>query len=150
MSFEPRDPNWIEKALATFNTAPFVRDLGMRLVDLEPGRIVAELDLAERHLQQDGYVHGGVQASLADHTAGTAAASLIPAGAIVLTIEFKLSFLAAARGQKLICRGAVLKPGRQVSFTEAKVYMVESGVERLASHATMSLAVVPAGEAPKR
>lgn len=141
-AFETRDPNWIQKTLHTFNAAPFMRDLGGRLVDIEPGRVTTELDLLEKHLQQDGYVHAGVQASLADHTAGTAAATLMAPGQIVLTIEFKLSLMVAARGQKLVCRGTVIKPGRQVTFAEAKVYAVESGSERLVSHATASMALV--------
>jgi uncharacterized protein (TIGR00369 family) len=139
---QPRDPNWIQKTLQTFNAAPFIRDVGFRLVDLEPGRIVTELDLVERHFQQDGYVHAGVQATMADHTAGTACATLMAPGRIVLTIEFKLSLMVAARGQKLLCRGEVLKAGKQVSFAEAKVFVVESGVERLVSHATASMALV--------
>ena len=142
MTFEPRDPAWISKTLATFNAAPFIRDVGYRLVDIEPGRIVSELDLAEKHFQQDGYVHAGVQATMADHTAGTAAATLMPAGNIVLTIEFKLSLMVAAQGQKLICRAEVLKPGKAVTFAEAKVFAIESGAERLVSHATVSLALV--------
>ena len=141
-AFETRDPNWIQKTLRTFNEAPFMRDLGGRLVDIEPGRVTTELDLLDKHLQQDGYVHAGVQASLADHTAGTAAATLMAPGQIVLTIEFKLSLMVAARGQKLVCRGTVIKPGRQVTFAEAKVYAVESGSERLVSHATASMALV--------
>jgi len=57
---ETRDPNWIQKTLQTFNSAAYIRDLGCRLIDIEPGRVVTELDLAERHLQQNGYVHAGV------------------------------------------------------------------------------------------
>lgn len=141
-AFETRDPNWIQKTLHTFDGAPFMRDLGGRLVDIEPGRVTSELELLDKHLQQDGYVHAGVQASLADHTAGTAVATLMAPGQIVLTIEFKLSLMVAARGQKLVCRGEVIKAGRQVSFAEAKVYAVESGSERLVSHATASMALV--------
>ena len=142
MKLETRDPNWIQKTLATFQAAPFIRDVGYRLVDIEPGRIVSELDLQERHFQQDGYVHAGVQATMADHTAGTAAATLMAAGRIVLTIEFKLSLMVPARGDKLICRGEVLKPGKSVTFAESKVYAVEGGTETLVSLATASLALV--------
>lgn len=142
MAFEPRDPGWIQKTLQVFNAAPFVRDVGFRLVDIEPGRLVSELDLGERHLQQDGYVHAGVQATMADHTAGTAAATLMAAGRIVLTIEFKLSLMVAARGDMLICRSEVLKPGKTVTFAESKIFAVADRRETLVSHATVSLAIV--------
>lgn len=141
-AFEPCNRDWIAHTLQVYGNAPFLRDLGIRIVDLAPGRIVTELDLAERHLQQDGYVHAGVQATMADHTAGTAASTLMAADRIVLTIEMKLSLMAPARGERLICRGEVMKPGRQVTFTEAKVYAIESGKERLVSHLTASMAIV--------
>ena len=62
-----------------FDTAPFIRDLGMELMTAAPGQCETRLALAERHLQQDGVVHAGVLATVADHTAGTAGASLTAA-----------------------------------------------------------------------
>ena len=85
-----------------------------------------------------------MQASLADHTAGAAAMTLIPPGHIVLSIEFKISLLSPGRGERLVCRAAVLKPGRTVSFAEARVYGLSGAAERLVSHATVSVAIVPA------
>ncbi len=73
-----------------FNAAPFAASLGIRLVTVGPGICETELDVERRHLQQDGYVHAGVQATMADHTAGGAAATLIDPGHIVLTAEFKI------------------------------------------------------------
>ncbi len=71
-----------------FNAAPFVASLGIRLVTVGPGICETELDVELRHLQQDGIVHAGVQATVADHTDGGAAATLIEPGHIVLTAEF--------------------------------------------------------------
>ncbi len=71
-------------------TAPFVTDLGMTLDEFAPGRCTSLLELAPRHRQQDGYVHAGVMATLADHTAGFAAVSLVGGGETVLTAEFKI------------------------------------------------------------
>ena len=42
-----------------FDTAPFIRDLGLELVMISPGRCETALLLSERHLQQDGVVHAG-------------------------------------------------------------------------------------------
>ena len=44
-------------------------------------------------MQQDGFVHAGVQAAVADHTSGDAAATLLAVGKIVLSIEFKINLL---------------------------------------------------------
>lgn len=87
--------------------APFIRDLGLALTGAGEGWCETELVLAGRHLQQDGYVHAGVQATMADHTAGAAAATRAGPGRRVLTAEFKINLLRAACGERLRCRGSV-------------------------------------------
>jgi uncharacterized protein (TIGR00369 family) len=125
-----------------FCSAPFIADLGLRLDSLKPGSCTSVLLLQQRHLQQDGFVHAGVQATVADHTAGAAAASLLPPGQIVLTAEFKINLLRAAKGERLICRSTVLKPGTQLSVVESEVFCVASGTEQLVSKATATIAIV--------
>src|SRR5512145_2553177 len=99
-----------------FRRAPFVAELGMELESLGEGECVTVLRVEPRHLQQNGVVHAGVQATMADHTAGAAASTVAPPGGAVMTAEFKISLLRAARGELLRCRARVLKPGRQLMF----------------------------------
>ena len=68
--FESKDPDWRQRVSEIFSQANFVRDLGVCLVDLGPGWVESELTVEPRHMQQDGVVHAGVQATLADHSAG--------------------------------------------------------------------------------
>ncbi len=125
-----------------FGAAPFVASLGIRLVSLEPGVCKTRLEIGERHLQQDGFVHAGVQATMADHTAGGAAATLIGPGEIVLTAEFKINLLRAARGSALVCRSRVLKPGSRLSVVESEVYCESEQDRELVSKTTATIAVV--------
>ena len=127
-----------------FENAPFITDLGIRLESSGPGDCTTVLPLERRHLQQDGYVHAGVQATIADHTAGAAAASLVRDGQYVLSAEFKINLLRAAKGERLVCRATVLKAGSQLIVAESEVFCVASGEERLVSKATVTLAVVAA------
>ena len=131
-----------EKLEQKFNAAPFVANLGIRLVTVGPGICETELDVERRHLQQDGYVHAGVQATMADHTAGGAAATLIDSGALVLTAEFKINLLRAAKGERLTCRSKVLKPGSQLIVVESEVLCENEGTTKLVSKTTASIAVV--------
>ena len=128
-----------------FDAAPFVASLGIRLVSVGPGECETRLEIGPAHLQQDGFVHAGVQATMADHTAGGAAATLIAEGDLVLTAEFKINLLRAARGDVLRCRSRVLKPGSRLTVVESEVFC-ESGERReLVSKATATLAVVKGG-----
>ncbi len=131
-----------EEVNRIFTSAPFAADLGLRLESVGPGECTSVLPLERRHLQQDGYVHAGVQAAVADHTAGGAAASLLRKGQYVLSAEFKINLLRAAKGERLICRARVLKAGAQLTVVESEVFCVTSSAERLVSKATVTLAVI--------
>src|SRR4030067_2536302 len=71
----------------------FIADCGFEAVHYERGRLEARLKVLGRHRQQDHYVHAGVIATMADHTAGYAAFSLVSDEYRILTIEFKINFL---------------------------------------------------------
>lgn len=73
-------PMNLEEIQRLYQTAHFIRHLGMRLVDAGEGWCQTELEVGEQHQQQDGFIHAGVQATMADHSAGTAAATLIRPG----------------------------------------------------------------------
>lgn len=126
-----------------FAAAPFVTSLGIRLVNIELGVCETALELEARHLQQNGFVHAGVQATMADHTAGGAAATFVETNHIVLTIEFKTNLLRAAKGERLACRSEVLKPGSQLIIVESEIFCEDAGTSRLVSKTTASMAVVP-------
>jgi uncharacterized protein (TIGR00369 family) len=135
------EPN-AEEVQRLFSAAPFIAQLGLRLVSIGSGQCRTALILAERHLQQDGFVHAGVHATIADHTAGAAAASLVGEGQYVLSVEFKINMLRAARGTELNCVAKVLKAGRTLIVAESEVTCASEQGERLVSKATVTLAVV--------
>jgi uncharacterized protein (TIGR00369 family) len=126
-----------------FEEAPFTRHLGLKLEALGPGWCHSFLEVEERHLQQDGFVHAGVQAAILDHTAGAAGATMLGEGQAVLSIEFKVNLLRPAKGRRLVCRAKVLKGGRTVTVAESELFTLGDGEERLVSKATVTLANVP-------
>ena len=128
-----------EEVAARYYEAPFVCDLGMELVSVAPGVAVSHLNVAENHLQQDGFVHAGVVATLADHTGGAAAWTQVAPDQTVLTIEFKIQFLNPARGPRLSCTARVLRPGGRITAAEAEVTNPDG---TLAAKLTMTLAIV--------
>ncbi len=126
-----------------FASAPFIKDLGLKLVDVAPGECTTTLALTERHEQQDGYVHAGVLTTVADHTAGTAGASLIAARQYVLSTDINVCLMRAARGSRLHCRARVLKSGRRLMFAESEVFCEDERQEHvLVVKAMVTLAVV--------
>lgn len=140
---KPKNPNFREQVRWIFEAAPYISDLGLELSDLGPGWCESTLDIAPEHLQQDGYIHAGVQATTADHTAGGAGGTLVKEGDTVLTAEFKINLLRPALGDRMRCRATVLKAGRTLIVAESEVYVENDGTEKLTAKAMVTLAVVP-------
>lgn len=110
------------EAERVFLSAPFIQDMGLTVQSLSAGECTSLLQVQARHLQQDGLVHAGVQATMADHTAGTAAATLLTEGQQVLSVEFKINLLRAAKGSQMRCHAKVLKAGATLIVAEAEVW----------------------------
>ncbi len=125
-----------------FRDAAFVNDVGIAMLDCGPGWCEAVLTLSPRHMQHTGIVHAGVQTTLADHAAGAAAITLVPAGHYVLTAEFKLNLLRPAKGSSLWCRAQVLKAGQNVIVVESEVYAEVGGKRSLASKLSATMIVM--------
>ncbi|MDH3928540.1 MAG: PaaI family thioesterase, partial [Deltaproteobacteria bacterium] len=71
----------------------FIKTCGINLVSLEHGWAESRLEITGAHSQQDGFAHAGVMATMADHTAGYAAFSVVTEDYRILTLEFKINFL---------------------------------------------------------
>lgn len=140
----PQNPGYVERVRALFEAAPFVQHLGIVIDEVGPGLCITQLTLRAEHLQQNGYVHAGVQATLADHTAGGAAGSLLREDQGVLSVEFKINLLRPGAGQRLTCRATVLKAGRTLSIVESEVFAHDAGRAALVAKATVTLMIVAA------
>lgn len=123
----------------SFANQPFMHTVRATLTKVEPGLVEIEMPLWDGIRQQHGFAHGGVVGSIADSACGFAALSVTIPDAGVLTTEFKCNFLAPSVGEKLIARGSIIKAGRTLTLTEARVYALADGKERLCAHMTATI-----------
>lgn len=140
---EIRNPDYRQVAAAIFTAAPFIRELGIEPVTIAPGFVESRMMVLPGHRQQDCFIHAGVQATLADHTAGAAAFTVIGADQLVLTSNFSINLMSAASGEELRARAQVIKAGQRLVCTESRVYTIDKGVEKLVAMAMVTLAVLP-------
>ena len=117
----------------------FIADVGYKVINYRRGYLESRLKILNRHRQQDNYVHAGVIATMADHTAGYAAFSLVPEDHRILTIEFKINFLQPAYGHTLICKSRILKGGGQILVGESEVFDDRTDEEVLVAKAIVTL-----------
>ena len=122
----------------------FVKTCGIRLASLERGRAESRLKITGAHSQQDDFAHAGVMATMADHTAGYAAFSVVTEDYRILTLEFKINFLRPAAGDGLACRARVVKEGKNILVADSEVFSQGKGGEKLVAKALVTLMAVPA------
>jgi len=142
MQFAPLNPDFAARVRDSFARQAAMRLIGAAITEVEPGRVTIELTVRDDLTQQHKYVHGGVVGMIADSAGGYAAFTLMPADASVLTVEYKINMLAPATGERLVARGAVLKPGRTVSVVRADVVGIAAGKEKLVATMQQTLMVM--------
>src|SRR6195256_3891161 len=98
----PLNPSFAEDIARSFSQQPIMNLIGARLALVEPGVVEITLPFRPDLAQQHGYLHAGVVATIADSASGYAAYSLMPAGAEVLSVEFKINMLRPAQGVEFI------------------------------------------------
>src|SRR6185295_19725759 len=112
MVFQASNPRFAEDIKQSFAQQSIMSLIGAELTLLEPGIVEITLPYRPDLAQQHGHVHAGIVTTIADSAAGYAAYSLMPAGAEVLSVEFKVNLLRPARGESFLARAEVIKPGR--------------------------------------
>jgi len=127
--FQPADPDFAARCRASFGRQKAMALIGARIVVIEPGLCEIELAWRDELTQQKGFVHGGIIGMIADTACGYAAYSLMPATSSLVTVEYKINILAPGRGERLLARGEVVRPGRTLSVTRGEVY-AQAGAER--------------------
>lgn len=109
------------KALDPHMGHSFLRLIGAKLEDAEPGKAVVSCEARDDLRQHHGFIHGGVITTIADVACGAAAVSIMPEGHRPLSVEFKVNHMRTVRDGKLIATAEVIKPGRTFMVVEATV-----------------------------
>ena len=115
--------------------------LGLRIVEVEKGRIVFVGTATEQFYNGLGVAHGGYAATLLDSALGCAINSMQPAGRLFTTLELKINYtrpLTREAGE-VRCEATVLHSGSRTATAEARIVDAEG---RLYAHATTTCIVV--------
>lgn len=134
------NPAYIQALRDSVKQAPYPNLIGMTIASIELDRCRIDLDLAERHLQPFGIVHGGVLATLIDTATFWAGFLRLPEEAGLVNVDLKLNYLKAVVGGHLRAEGECLRAGRQISYTTASVFDASN---ELVAHGTSTLMALP-------
>lgn len=121
-----RNPTYAEDVRACLAAQGAMGSIGTEIALLEPGHCKLRVPFAPGVAQHHGAFHGGIIGLLADTAGGLAAMSLCEAGMDVVTVEYKMNFLAPARGVALVASGHVVRSGRTLLVTRMEVDAVDA------------------------
>jgi uncharacterized protein (TIGR00369 family) len=95
--------------------------LGARIAEVDPGRVVVELDVHAGHRHEGGVVQGGVITQIADAAMGMSLMTLQEDGQANITVELKINFIRAVAEGRLRATGRVVEMRKTLLFGEADV-----------------------------
>src|SRR5687767_11335497 len=103
--------------------APMARLLGMRMTEVEQGRVTIVGEVRPEHENGLGIAHGGFAATLLDSALACAVVTAMPAGKIFTTLEMKINFVRAITRQAglLTCTGNVIHAGSRTATAEGRI-----------------------------
>lgn len=119
--------------------------IGVTVAEIGDGRVVLRFVHAAHLTQHHGFIHAGILTTVVDTACGFAAATRMPTGRDVLTIEFKVNFLRPAKADVYLATGHVVRSGRTITVCEGAVTDEASATEIARMQATM-MAVDPPGD----
>lgn len=118
---------------------------GASLQAVRKGEVEIVLPFTAALVQQHGFIHAGVLATIADTACGYAALTLMPTEAAVLTTEFKINLLSPAKGERFMAYGRVVRPGRKLMVCLGEVFAQEGQARKQVALMTASMMVVDDG-----
>jgi len=146
----PKDPAFEVRVRESFSRQAHMATLGATLAFIAPGEIHIAFPYAPQFCQQNGFMHAGAIASVADSANGYAAYTLAPPETDVLAVEFKINLLAPARGDQFLACGRVVRPGRTLTVCQAEVFTAGSTERSLIATMLSTIIVRPAGKGGDR
>ena len=117
----------------SFGRQHLMATLGVTIAYIGPGDVHLAMPYDERFCQQNGFLHAGAVASLADSANGYAAYTLAPPDTDVLAVEFKINLLQPARAERFLARARVIRPGRTLSVCQADVVTGDAEARQVAT-----------------
>lgn len=101
--------------------APVAQLIGFRLLAVQPGESLFEIETSQKHANPMGTLHGGILCDVADAAMGVAFGSTLDDGESFTTLELKINFLRPVWNDKLRVIGKVVKRGKSVGLVECDV-----------------------------
>jgi uncharacterized protein (TIGR00369 family) len=114
-----------EMARTFFKVIPHSMVLGLEVLSVEPGLVIARLPYRPEIVGNpySGQIHGGAIITLIDQTSGAAAVCALPKPEAVATLDLRVDHMrAATAGQDVLARAECYRVTRDIAFVRCVCY----------------------------
>jgi uncharacterized protein (TIGR00369 family) len=118
---------------------PAAKHLGFDFGRVAPGEVEIVQPYREELTEHNGFLQAGVVGALADFAGGSAGITLLAPGWVNMTVDYTVKLLAPAKGEKIVARARVIKPGKVMTVAVADVFAVNGSEEKLCATAFVTM-----------
>lgn len=116
------EQSFAEKAKQVFAEVPYIKLLGMELLELKPNEAVLRLQMRDELRQPHGLLHGGAIASLIDTATAFAVITCLTREEKASTVDLTVHYLRPVIDETIVCTAKVVKAGRRLLTVSADVF----------------------------
>lgn len=113
------------EAFEVVRTTPYLKHLGIELVDIERGKAVMQLPMKDELRQPYGLLHGGATASLIDTATAFAVVSVTTREEKCTTVDLTVHYLRPVINETTICTATIVRAGKRLITVSAEVHNEE-------------------------
>ena len=95
--------------------------LGIRTVEVGPGRMTCVMPVRDELLNPFGSLHGGAISALTDHVLGAVLYGVIERGAWAATTEFKLNLMAPVRSGEVTAEAEIVSMTKRTAVVRVDI-----------------------------
>jgi uncharacterized protein (TIGR00369 family) len=145
-TFTAAMPDFEKLVTDTVLSMPAAKHLGFDFGLVEPGRVEIVQPYRAELTEHNGFLQAGVVGALADFAGASAGMTLLAPGWVSMTVDYTIKLVAPAKGEKIVARGRVIKPGQVMTVAAADVYAVNGSEEKLCATAFVTTRNIKSSE----
>ena len=110
-----------QTARDAFKKVPYLKLIGMELVDLNAGEAILSLQMRDELRQPHGLLHGGATASIIDTAMAFAVVTKLSENEKASTVDLTVHYLRPVTTGAIVCTAKVVKAGKRLLTVSAEV-----------------------------
>jgi uncharacterized protein (TIGR00369 family) len=110
-----------QRAHDAFAKVPFLKLIGMELVDLKTGEAIVRLKMRDELRQPQGLLHGGATASVIDTAMAFAVVTCLAENEKASTVDLTVHYLRPVTEGAIVCTAKIVKAGKRLLTVSAEV-----------------------------